>query len=337
MRFRRVNSFLSIVVTFFISFQQLVKAAESTIFPNLNIDYDAKSAAMAGAAVAVAEGASAVLSNPAATVSVENNQAFIGYRTIIDGVWGSPVVYSRSFEKVGVFSVLICGIDAEIEEVIDESFGEPIFTGKTGGAQYLTGAMSWGYGIRKDLSVGATLKGLYNRLNDGNIIYSAKAVAMDAGISYRTFGNRLTLGAAIRNAGFLLKSFDENRYPMPFTIEAGLSFVGDQLSSVRMALDVNKKKGDRLTFEPAVDVNIYKKMLSLRLGYAFSDKDLKQFFRKLGGREDENYVKTNWNTFCTGLGFIKKIENATVGIDLAMQFHAIVITPSTIVSAFVDF
>ena len=90
---------------------------------------------------------------------------------------------------------------------------------------------------------------------------------------------------------------------MPFTFEAGVSYAGDQLSSVRMALDVNKKMGDRLTFEPAVDINIYKKILSLRLGYAFSDRDLKQFFQKLGGNEDDNYVKTNWNTFCTGLGF----------------------------------
>lgn len=335
MRLRTVNSFLGIVVTFFISLQQLVKA-ESTIFPNLNIDYDARSAAMAGAAVAVAEGASAVLSNPAATVSVEKNQAFIGYRTIVDGVWGSPVVFSRSFDKWGVFSALICGVNAEVE-VIDEFEGEPVFTDKTGGAQYLTGAMSWGYRIRKDLFVGTSLKGLYNRLNDGDIIYSAKAVAMDAGILYRTFRNRLTLGAAIRNAGFLFKSFDENSYNLPFTFEAGLSFVGDQLSSVRMALDVNKKKDDRLTFEPAVDIDIYKKILSLRLGYAFSDSDLKQFFKKLGGTEDENYVKTNWNTFCAGLGFTKKVERTTVGIDFALQFHAQFITPSTIVSAFVDF
>ncbi len=335
MRLRTGNFFLGIIVTSFISLQQIVKA-ETTIFPNLNIDYDAHSAAMAGAAVAVSEGASAVLSNPAATVSVESNQAFIGYRTIMDGVWGSPLVFSRSFEKWGVFSALICGVDAEVD-VIDEFEGEPVFTGKTGGAQYLTGAVSWGYSIRKDLSVGASFKGLYNRLNDGDVIYSAKAVAMDAGILYHAFRNRFTFGAAIRNAGFLFKSFDENRYDMPFTIEAGISYVGDQFSSVRMALDVNKKLHDRLTFEPAVDVNIYKKILSLRLGYAFSDSDLKQFFRKLGGNEDENYVKTNWNTFCTGLGFIKKVENATVGIDFALQFHSQFITPSTIVSAFVDF
>ena len=86
-----------------------------------------------------------------------------------------------------------------------------------------------------------------------------------------------------------------------------------------------------------MDIDIYKKILSLRLGYAFSDHDLKQFFKKLGGNEDENYVKTNWNTFCAGLGFVKKVEKATVGIDFALQFHAQFITPSTIVSAFVDF
>lgn len=335
MRLHTVNSFLGVVVIFLISLTTFVNA-ESTIFPNLNIDYDARSAAMAGAAVAVAEGASAVLSNPAATISVENNQAFIGYRTIVDGVWGSPVVFSRSFDKWGVFSALICGVDAEVD-VIDEFEGEPVFTGKTGGAQYLTGALSWGYSIRKDLSVGTSFKGLYNRLNDGDVIYSAKALAMDAGILYRALRNRFTFGAAIRNAGFVFKSFDENRYHMPFTFEAGISYVGDQLSTVRVALDVNKKRDDRLTFEPAVDINIYKRILSLRLGYAFSDSDLKQFFRKLGGNEDENYAKTNWNTFCTGLGFTKKVENATIGIDFALQFHAAFITPSTIVSAFVDF
>ncbi len=331
----RICSFLGIVITFFLSAQQFVKA-ETTLFPNLNLDYDARSAAMAGAAVAVAEGAAAVLSNPAATVSVKNNQAFIGYRTIVDGVWGSPLVFSHSLDKWGVFSALICGVDAEVD-VIDALDGEPVFTGKKGGAQYLTGGLSWGYEVRKDLSVGASFKGLYNRLNDGDIIYSTKAVAMDAGILYRALKNRFVFGAAIRNVGFVFKDFDDNNYDMPFTFEAGLSYVGHQLSSTRMTLDINKKAGDRLYIEPAVDISIYKKILSLRLGYAFSDRDLKQFFRKLGGREDEDYVKTNWNTFCAGLGFVKNIEHTTVGIDFALQFHSSFITPSTIVSAFVDF
>lgn len=76
-----------IVIALIVCLQSSVKA-EATLFPNLNIDFDGRSAAMAGAAVAVTEGAAAVMTNPAATVSVNKNQAFIGYRTIVDGVWG---------------------------------------------------------------------------------------------------------------------------------------------------------------------------------------------------------------------------------------------------------
>lgn len=253
------------------------------------------------------------------------------------GFGGAPIVYSRSLRQWGVFSAQICGVNAQIDEVIDELDGEPVFTGKTGGAQYLTGGLSWGYRIRKDLSVGASLKGLYNRLDDGYTIYSTKAVAFDGGILYSALRNRFTFGAAIRNAGFVFKGFDEKRYDMPFTFEAGVSYVGLQLSSMRLTLDVNKKVGDYFNFEPAVDISIYKNILSLRLGYAFSDRDARYFFKKLGGNRDEDYIKTNWNTFCVGLGFDKKIDRTNVGIDLAMQFHSSFITPSTIVSTFVDF
>lgn len=324
------------VITLLVIFVQNSKA-ETALFPHVSIDYDAHSAAMAGAAVARVEGSAGVLSNPAATASVENMQAFIGYRTIIDDVWGAPIVFSRSFKKYGVFSALVCGLSSGDVEVIDELGGEPVYTDKIAGADYLTGGLSWAYRIEDKISVGATLKGLYNRLDDGDIVYSAKGVAVDAGILYRLLNKRFTFGAAVRNAGFVVKSYDEEKYDMPFTVEAGISYAGSQLSSMRMALDISKKIGEDLSFEPAIDVDIYKKVLALRLGYAFSDRDIKKFFKKLGGHEDENYVKSNWNALCVGVGFNKKIQQSIVAIDFALQFHTSFITPSTIVSASVDF
>lgn len=312
-------------------------SAQTTIFVHENIDYDAHSAAMAGASMAVTEGSAAVLSNPAAAASIKHMQAFIGYRTIMDGVWGSPLVFSRSFDKYGVFSVLICGVSSGDEQVIDEFGGEPVFTDKLWGAQYLTTGLSWGFNAAKNISVGTTLKGLYNRLNDGDRIYSAKGVAIDAGVRYLLMENRFTAGAVIRNAGFVLKSFDDNSYDLPFTVEAGISYMASQLSTLKMALDISKTVGSDLMFEPGIDVAIYRRVLSLRLGFAFSGNDAKEFLKKLGGNENEDYVKTNWNTFCVGLGFNKKIEAALLAINLAVQFKTQSQTPSTIISAYLDF
>lgn len=328
-----LNTFIFLTTVFVFSIQNCM-GTETTLFPQENIDFNSQSAAMAGASVAGVKGSAGVAINPAAAVSVENMQLFVGYRTIMDGVWGAPVVFSRNFGKYGVFSVLITGLSSGEIDVIDELDGEPVYTDKIAESQYLTGAVSWGYRVMKDLSVGATMKGLYNRINDGDQIYSAKGLALDAGVLYLLPNKRFTVGATVKNAGFVLKGFDDRNYNLPFLVEAGLSYI--QNSTVKLALDINKPLGDYINFEPAIDICI-KKVLSLRLGYSFSHQDLTKFIKKLSGKEDENYVKSNWNTFCTGVGINTKVNKTLLNIDLALQFHSSQLTPSTIVSASVDF
>jgi hypothetical protein len=307
------------------------------MYPQLNIEFNARSAAMAGASMAILNSSSGVLANPASAAEVQKMEAYIGYSSVLAGIWGAPLSITRSFGKYGVFGVSAVGITSGQIEVTDL---EGDLTGENSSADYLTGVITWAYKVRDDLSIGASFKGLYTRLivpQDLGGIVSAKGMAFDVGAKYRMSKDRFIAGIALRNAGFNLQRFyNDSSSSLPLTFEVGVSYLPVNIPW-RFALDINQKLGDYLNFEPGLEINVYKRVLFLRLGYGFSGQDLAQKLRTLNGNEDENYVKSNWNTLCFGAGFTKNIENSSLQIDLAFQFHSAILTPSTVISASVEF
>ena len=312
--------------------------AGTGIFSFVNIDYDANSVAMAGASVGMPGGGNnRVLANPASVAGIKHYQALIGYRNIIDDIWGGPVVVSRSFGKYGVFSILLAAITSGDIEVIREVNDEPYYTGQTAGAQYITGGISWAYPVLENLYFGTSIKSIYNLIRIPDNAYSAAAAVIDAGVQYQLLRGRFITGLALRNLGFLLWSYDDEKYDLPLTFEIGMSYAPLHLSNIRIALDINKRKTDYLNFEPGLEIAIYKEYLKGRLGYAFSWRDLQEAIKSFSGEQDENYIKSNWNAFCVGIGLNTDIEKTNVQIDFALQFHRVSLPPSVVVSALVDF
>lgn len=313
--------------------------AGTSIFPFVNIDYDASSVAMGGASVGMPGGSgnSHILSNPASAAGIKHYQALIGYRKIIDDIWGGPLVVSRSFGKYGVFSLLMVGVSSGDIDVIEEVNGEPFYTNQTAGSQYITGGASWAYEYIENLYFGVSLRGLYNVIKVPDNTYSAAAGVVDLGAQYSLFRGRFVAGLAVRNLGFLFWSYDDEKYDLPLTLEIGASYVPIHLKNFRIALDINKRKNDYLNIEPGLEISIYKEYLKGRVGYAFSWRDLQESFKSFSGEQDENYTKSNWNSFCFGIGLNTDIKETAVQIDLAMQFHTSSLPVSTVVSATVDF
>ncbi|NLD99914.1 MAG: hypothetical protein GX640_08565 [Fibrobacter sp.] len=312
--------------------------AGNIIFSELNIIYDARSVALGGAAVGVFNGTASALQNPALTAAIQNNQAFIGYRSIQDGLWGSPLGFTHNFKKAGTFTLSIIGATTGKFERIDDDGGNPVFTGDLVSADYLTGALSWAYAISKEISAGLTLKGMYNRLNPSmySSIYTAKGFAADIGMVYHILRDRFVAALVLRNAGFILSAYDDN-FKLPFTVEGGLSFIPEHSPAIRIALDINKRAGDYFNFEPGLEINVYRNALYLRGGLTFSTADVAHIFKVIGGNPDDSYVKSSWNLFSLGTGVNTKINANTLQVDIGFQFFTSLIPPSVVLSSSFDF
>lgn len=336
----RLKIYLLLIIAFYAGINNVCaqhKDAGTTAFPLLNTKYDARTIAMAGASVAMANGLYGVFTNPSSFVQDTGKMdAFLGYNFITDGIWGIPLALSRSFDKYGSFAISLFSVTSGDITVTDENNKQ---TGGVARWDFLTGGITWGYRISTKLSVGASLNGVYERaVNDKHIAYSADGIMCNLGVQYYLSNNRLILGLVLKNAGFMINSYSSgsDRAALPLTIEGGISFVPKNVPRLRIALDVNKSVGDYINFEPAFEYNIYRKMLFARLGYAFSQKDAMNVVHILQGEENPDYVKSNMAGLCVGTGLITAIKEREVKLDFGMQFQTFQTTPSLNISALVD-
>jgi hypothetical protein len=293
------------------------------------MSYDARSVAMAGVSAGIPNGLYGIFSNPATLAYTKDIETYFGYYSLFNGVWGGPLAVAKNFGKYGVFGISVFGFTSGEIDVVDEN---NVSLGTTARQTFLTGGLSWAYKIRDNLYSGISIRGAYDKIDE----YSANGAFMDGGIFYRKKDDRFTAGLLFKNLGFVFKSYGDS-YTIPFEVEAGLSFVPRNLPVMRLALDVNKKTGDYVNFEPGIELNVYQKALFLRAGYSVSQKDISYLLDILNGDQNDDYVKSNWATFCVGAGVKTMINNSNLKIDFGLQFHTIVITPSTVISALVEF
>ena len=325
---------------FFFTLQAQYRTAGTVNYQHLLLDYNARSVGMAGASVAVPGKSIGILANPAADAALSGMEAFVGYQLVLDGVWAAPLGVARNYPGIGVFAVTLQGLSSGKVEVIEIGLdGEPLPTGNSAHDEYLSPGISFARSFfESKLYAGITLKGLYHRISVYPDVYSSKAIAFDIGIQYLLLSDRLVAGAVISNLGFEFAPFPySDSYPLPLIFEAGISYVPRYLSTVRLALDINKIRSEFIGFEPGIEVEVYPKVLFLRAGYRFSQSDLSEQFRKFSGDQDENYIKTNWSTFSAGLGIHFDIEQTTVQIDIGLQFRKSMLPPSPLLSAVIDF
>jgi hypothetical protein len=304
--------------------------AGTTDFALLNLSVDARSIGLAGASTAIPNSIYGVFTNPASiAIDTGGTNVFLGYISIMDGLWGIPAAASRSFGKFGVVSVNMFSANTSV----DTRDAQNISTGEVASYNYINGGLSWGYKIIDGLYTGASFKGVYNKIAD----FNAGALYLDAGIQYRLQSERLIYGFTIRHLGFIAEQYtSEMKGRLPLTIEGGISFVPKTFPSLRLAMDVNKKTGDYVNFEPAVEVNVYKKVLTMRLGYAFSQRDASNVIDMLQNSNDEEYQKSNLSSLCAGAGLKTDISGKKLVLDFGIKFASVAIVPSISVSGMIS-
>jgi hypothetical protein len=314
--------------------------AGTTVFRVLSMNFAAREVAMAGASVAMPNGLGGFYANPAALGYIETMQALMGYRSVLLDVWGGMVAFGLPMDRYGVWSINAVDLSGgSVDEVIADGTGTPLETGVVWKDNSVAGGLSWSKVVWTTLSVGASVKGVYQRISSSNDArYSADGVAVDAGVQYRLPDTRFVTGLAIRNLGFLRSGFsrNDNDYRLPFGVGLGVSYVPRYTPALRVALDLEKALGEYLRFEPALELAAYRKLLFVRLGYAFSERDAEEGFRTLTGEPDETYQKSDWSALCLGLGVNSEIGAFRVEVDAALEFR-VDVQPAFVVTTLVGF
>jgi hypothetical protein len=145
--------------------------AATTIFDFVNIHYDAREAALAGASVALPNECYGIFSNPAALGYVNTMQAVIGYCPMGVGIMGAPLAYALPKNGIGVFGVGVYGLTSgNIDPTDIGPDGGPIYLSGVARAEFLTGNVSWARGINEYCCAGVTVKGLYTYLDRKSVV-----------------------------------------------------------------------------------------------------------------------------------------------------------------------
>lgn len=302
-----------------------LETAGTLEFEMLSNNYSARSIAMAGAATGMPSGIDGFHSNPASLGYLEDMQALVAYRSIILDVWGGVVGFGMPVRKTGYWAVNIVNLsEGTVDEVLNDN-NAPVYTDREWRSDVLAGSLSWSRLLWKSLSLGASLKGAYRYTGTSGEYYSASGFALDLGAQYRHFGDRLVLGVAGRNLGFLTSSYSEeaDSYSLPTAFAVGVSYVPRYVLPLRVALDIERIRGRYMDIEPAVEVSVLKELLQFRGGFAFSERDLRHVLDVLGGEDDGDYQKSQWNTLCLGVGLNTPVKTVDLSIDAAVEFHTV--------------
>ena len=312
--------------------------AGTTIFDFVNIDYDARKVALAGASVALPNDCYGVFSNPAALGYITTMQAVIGYRPLGDGILGAPLAYALPKSGKGVFGVGLYGLTSGNITATDIGpDGGPMPTNDVARAECIAGNISWARGINQYCCAGVTVKGLYTYLKGIGEYWSADGFAFDAGMQCRFMNSRLIYGFVIRNIGFLRSGFEkDDSYPLPSAIEIGVSYVPPNIDNLRVIFDINKRRDDYLTFTPAAELEIIRNQMVLRGGYSLNWIDLQAFKDMLRGASEQNYYKSNIHGLCLGVGLYSEVLERKVQFDAAIEFLTLYSTPSLAISVLLN-
>lgn len=317
--------------------------AGTTIFDFMNISYDARTVALAGASTALPNDCYGMFSNPAALGYVNTRQAVIGYRSVGTGVYGSPLAYAFPRKGMGVFGAGVYGLTSGNIAVTDIGpDGGELFTSEFSRADNFAGCATWALMLSESFSFGAAVKGFYTSIKgfeDGaSERWSADGLACDLGVQCRFMNSRLIYGFVAHNLGFIRSGFEKNDcgYSLPYGFDIGVSYVPRYLENLRVVFDLSQKNNDYLSFKPGAEWDAIKKQLVVRAGYSFSWRDLVAFKNTLGGETDNSYVKSNMVGICLGVGFIAEIAGRKVQFDTAAELLTIPVPPSLIISMLVN-
>ncbi|MBD3419953.1 MAG: PorV/PorQ family protein [Chitinivibrionales bacterium] len=308
--------------------------AGTSTFPFLKINYDARSAALGNSATATKSGIYGVLNNPAMLGYTQTPQVLLGYRSIVLDIKGTPLAYSmpitvnnRHLGAVAAHAVYLShGSLSEVDENGEE-------TGIIWEPYSLYGGIAWSKIIWETVSIGANVKGIYDRQGSNtNEAFSASGLAFDFGAQYRLLRERLVLGISMTNLGLIMNGYqqEDTDAHLPAASSIGISYTN---KVVTILAEIEKPHDNYLIGKSALEIALAQQMFFLRFGASTSTRDVYNMSRVLFGDDDET-ASTNYEGPSLGLGFKKDIGNVTLNVDAALYLRLQQgITPPFLISA----
>lgn len=126
----------------------------------------------------------------------------------------------------------------------------------------------------KNINAGVGIKILYGSIDS----FMGFGLAGDLGIRYKPTIQGLTLGVAVKNFGYQVKAFDQEKDKLPLDIGIGAGY--NASNDITLAFDVHKPIDNRVLFNLGVE-GWANKYVALRAGYNSLGEDY-----KTGGSSD---------------------------------------------------
>ena len=242
----------------------------------LNIGVGARTEALGGAFIGLANDYNAIIYNPSGLAFMEKGSvAFTHLNWIADtNINMASVVYGM--EGIGVFGLVwenlnygeIQGMDATGTETNKFTPTDSFF------------GLSYGRKINDDFSVGLTLKYIMSIIDT----YNANAFGFDLGGLYKmTVAERpLGIGLSVRNVGSKMTYVTEgDPIPMYFGLGASYGVLVSDTNNIMALFDMGKASDTDFRFNVGVEYS-FKDYLNIRLGYKAGGYDVEGFAGGLG-------------------------------------------------------
>ncbi len=232
-------------------------------FEFLRVDVSPRVAALGGTFSAANDDPDVIFYNPAGLAYISGGPVSFSYTEHLVGIKFASFSASKGIEHFGRVGVGIkyvnygsfTGADEDGNKLGEFGAGEVAFKG------------SYSNNLDDNLSYGLSAGFIYSKLAD----YSSTGFAIDLGLNYSIYSERINLAISLLNAGSQLSSYINTKEQLPFEIVAGLT-KRLQYLPLKMYLDFHRLNqagsiSSRLKYFTFGGEFSLGKSLRLRLGY----------------------------------------------------------------------
>ncbi|MDA3867556.1 MAG: type IX secretion system protein PorQ [Salinivirgaceae bacterium] len=189
----------------------------SSVYRFLTLPTSAYSASLGGSPIASADSNINLISvNPALLNEKTHSQMGLNFSNVSPGINMGMIAYGFDWAEKGSFGFGFQYLNYGQMDAYDE-FGADM--GTFSGGDYALMA-SWSQLLLKDLRIGATVKGIYSKIDR----YQSLAAAFDAGLTYNNEEWLLTVSVVAKNIGSQIDEYIEGENePLPQDYQFGIA------------------------------------------------------------------------------------------------------------------
>ncbi len=258
--------------------------ADDSGFSFLRLPLAPRATAMGEAVTAMADDASGPAYNPAGLALVRTRTASAGYLSYVAGIQAGRLGYLHPWRGKGTAGIALSYLNSG--NITETTLDMPTGTGNEFSYSTAVLALSYGRGLSPQLFAGATVKGVYEKVQE----YTASAAAVDLGAIYevdleavsarmfksprpRSLGTSLALGASVQNLGAAADAFVDVKEKLPLTVRLGMAY-RPFLNRVSLALAGVKTSDSPAKLQAGLEFWM-RGLLALRAGYNGTQADIK--------------------------------------------------------------